>query len=76
MSVVFAMPYFWPIDNSNVVGNENIFFYPCRGKKIYILMIFSKNQANLGAYALDFNVAYDWRGARVLSIPFIQEHLY
>ena len=76
MSVVFVMPIFLANRYRNMVWKENIFFSPCR-KEIHILMMFSKDQTNLSTYAVDFLICppRDWRGARVLSVPFIKQHL-
>jgi len=37
-----------------------------------------KDQTNLSAYTLCFLICppRDWRGGRVLSVPFIKQHLY
>jgi len=39
--------------------------------------MFPKGQTNLSTYAVYFLIypPCDWRGARVLSIPFIKQHL-
>ena len=76
MSVVFVMPIFLVNLYRNMVGKENIFFSPCR-KEIHILTMFSKDQTNLSAYAVDFLFCHprDLRGARVLSVPLIKQHL-
>jgi len=60
-----------------MVGKENLFFSPCR-KKMQIPRMVPKDQPNLSSYAVDFcKICHprDWRGARVLTIPFIKQHL-
>jgi len=42
-------------------------------EEILILRIFPKDQTNFSAYTIH---PRSWRGARVLSIPFIKPYLY
>jgi len=61
------------------VTAEKTKIYPhLRVVKILIHKMFPKDQTNLRAYAVYFLICppCDWRGARVLSIPFIKQHLY